>query len=494
MSKQKMNESLNNQIVTASKWSVLSEVVAKLVTPITSMILARLLTPEAFGVVATMSMIITFAEIFTDAGFQKYLIQHEFKDKADLFFTTNVAFWSNLVLSVLIWLIIILFREEIAILVGNPGLGDVVAVACVSIPIAAFSSIQMALFKRELNYKVLFKFRIVAVMMPIFVIIPLALLLKNYWALIIGDIIRSVIIAGFMTYYSEWKPQIVYSFNRLKEMLSFTVWSMIEAVSIWLASYVDIFLVGTLLSQYYLGLYKTATSTVGLILSLVTSATTPILFASLSRVQNDDTAFKDLFLKFQKVVGALVIPLGIGIYCYSDVVTAILLGNQWMEAAGLVGIWGLTSSVMIVLAHYSSEVYRAKGKPKLSVLAHWLHIIVLWPTVIIAIKYGFEVLYTARALVRLEGILVNMTLMYVVIKISPTMMIKNVFPSCLAGAVMLTVSFGLNLFVPDHIGWRLIQAIVSVAFYIIIIDLFPTEKALLHNFYIQTKQKILKKH
>lgn len=88
---------LNKQIATATKWSAITEIVAKLITPVSSMVLARLLTPEAFGVVATLTMIITFAEIFTDAGFQKYLIQHEFVDEEDRVQSTNVAFGSNLI-------------------------------------------------------------------------------------------------------------------------------------------------------------------------------------------------------------------------------------------------------------------------------------------------------------------------------------------------------------------------------------------------------------
>ena len=67
---------LNNQVVNATKWSSLTELAAKLVAPISTMVLARLLTPDAFGVLVTATMIISFAEIFTDAGFQKYLIQH----------------------------------------------------------------------------------------------------------------------------------------------------------------------------------------------------------------------------------------------------------------------------------------------------------------------------------------------------------------------------------------------------------------------------------
>ena len=61
----------NSKIAKATRWSAVTEVAAKLVAPVASMILARVLTPEAFGIVATLTMIITFAEIFTDAGFQK---------------------------------------------------------------------------------------------------------------------------------------------------------------------------------------------------------------------------------------------------------------------------------------------------------------------------------------------------------------------------------------------------------------------------------------
>ena len=428
-------ESFNNKIVTATKWSTITEVIAKLITPATSIILARLLTPEAFGVVATLTMVITFAEIFTDAGFQKYLIQHEFKDAIDLEQSTNVAFWSNLVLSLAIWLLIGIFSDPIALLVGNPGLGYVLTIACVSIPLAAFSSIQMALYKRSLDYKTLFKVRIVGVCVPLLVTVPLAFYLRDFWALIIGTIVSNMVNAILLTIYSRWKPRFYFSIMKLKEMFSFTSWSMIEAISIWLTSYVDVFIIGVYLNEHYLGLYKTSITVVGQIMGLITSATTPILFSALSRLQNDENAFRNLFFRFQKLLGMFIIPIGVGIFCFSDLITKLLLGNLWMEASEFIGLWGLTSALTIVLSHYSSEVYRAKGRPKLSVLAQVLHIVVLWPTVLIAVKYGFEVLYTARAIVRLELILINVIILYITIHISPLDMFKNVFVPCVCAFV-----------------------------------------------------------
>ena len=191
--------SLESKVVTATKWSALTEIASKLVSPISTMILARLLTPEAYGAVATTTIIISFAEMLTDAGFQKYIIQHDFTDDDDRDKSINVAFWSNLVMSLIIWGIIIAFRHPIARLVGSPGLETAIAVACAAIPIAAFSSIQSAIYKRNLNFRVPFIVRMIGLGLTFFVTIPLAFWLRNYWALIISSLIHGASAAIIFT-------------------------------------------------------------------------------------------------------------------------------------------------------------------------------------------------------------------------------------------------------------------------------------------------------
>ena len=61
-----MPEDLNKKVVRATKWSSFTEIAAKLVSPISTMVLARLLAPDAFGILVTATMVISFAEIFTD--------------------------------------------------------------------------------------------------------------------------------------------------------------------------------------------------------------------------------------------------------------------------------------------------------------------------------------------------------------------------------------------------------------------------------------------
>ena len=465
---------LNTKIVKATKWSSITEVVAKLITPITSIVLARLLTPEAFGVVATLTMVITFAEIFTDAGFQKYLIQHEFVDDIDKDQSTNVAFWSNLIMSLFIWLVIGIFDDPLAAMVGNPGLGHVLTIACVSIPLAAFSSIQMALYKRDLDFKTLFKVRIVGICIPLLVTVPLAFYLRSYWALVIGTIATNCANAVLLTVYSKWKPRFFYSFAMLKEMFSFSAWSVVEAISIWLTGYVDVFIIGVYLNEYYLGLYKTSITIVGQIMGLITAATAPILFSSLSRLQDDEENFKRMFFKFQRIVGMIVIPIGAGIYCFSDVL-ALVLGKQWLPASQFIGLWGMTSAITIVLSYYCSEVYRAKGRPRLSVLSQVLHLVALFPAVLIAAKYGFEVLYTARALIRFEGVLVNLLIMQFIIHISPWRMLMNIKYPLLASIVMSLVALSIRYIYPS-IVWQCFAILICIIVYFAILLIIPSER------------------
>ncbi|MGO4499664.1 lipopolysaccharide biosynthesis protein [Paenibacillus sp. 2RAB27] len=457
----------------ATKWSTLTQIAAKIVSPITNMVLARLLAPEAFGVVATVTMITSFADMFTDAGFQKYLVQHEFKDEEDKHKNANVAFLTNFAISILLWGLIILFSEQIAVLVGNPGLGNVIAVACIQLPLTAFSSIQMALYKRDFDFKTLFIVRMFSIFIPFVVTIPLALLGLGYWALITGTIFMQLSNAVILTIKSKWKPRWFYRMGILKEMFSFSIWSLFESISIWLTTWVDVFIISSMLSEYYLGIYKTSTTMVNALMALITASIVPILFSTLSRLQNNNELFNRTYFKMQRVVSIIVLPLGIGVFLYSDLATQILLGDQWGQASEIIGIWALTSSIMIVFGHFCSEVYRAKGRPKLSFLGQLLHLVVLVPTCLIGAKYGFWVFIYSRSWIRMQFVLVHFILMKVSIGIPVLKTIKNVFPSAISAAVMGLLGYLLQQ-INAGMLWDMLSIILCALFYFGVLFLFPS--------------------
>lgn len=478
---------LNNKVVNATKWSAFAEIIGKLVGPITTMVLARVLTPEAFGVVTTLTMIIAFAEIFTDAGFQRYIIQHEFKDEEDKDKSINVAFWSNLLMSLLLWGLIAVFAEPLAALVGNPGLGVVLIVACVSIPLEAFSSIQMAVFKRSLDFKSLFYRRLAATLIPLFVTIPLAFWLRSYWALVFGTISINLTNAIILTFQSPWKPRLYFSWFRLKEMLSFSIWSVFDAVLIWCTSYVEILFIANMLNSYYLGIYKTSMTTVGQFTSIVAAAVLPVIMPALARTQHDYIAMRQMILKMQKYLSILLLPLGVGIFLFSGLITQIMLGNQWSEAVPYIGIWALMEVITIVFSRFCSNIYPAIGKPKLSVIVQLLHLIVLIPAVYCAIGFGFSTLFFTRSFIRLQAVAVNLIFAYYCINLSPIKMLVNVFPEIFACLVMSLVAFALLELNTNYI-LQFVWILCCAISYFMVLMLFSNERAII----VSMKEKIIK--
>lgn len=158
---------------------------------------------------------------------------------------------------------------------------------------------------------------------------------------------------------------------------------------------------------------------------------------------------------------------------YSDLATRILLGSKWWEASGVIGIWALTSTLMIVFGHFCSEVYRAKGRPKLSVLVQLSHLVVLVPVCIISSKYGFWPLIYARAWIRMELVLVHFIIMKFVIGIAIGKTVRNVIPTGLSALLMGTFGYVLQQY-SKSLLWSFASIIICALFYFGVLYLFPS--------------------
>ncbi|MFF2018631.1 lipopolysaccharide biosynthesis protein [Paenibacillus sp. NPDC058177] len=462
---------LSLQIQNAIKWSTLTEVLSKLITPITNMILARIIAPEAFGIIATISMIISFADLVSDAGFQKYIIQHVFKDEKEKSNNVSVAFWTNLLLAFFLWGAIILFSNPLAGLLGSPNMGNVIAIACVQLPLMAFSSIPMALYKKNLDFKSLFQMRLLSIFIPLIITIPLALNGFSYWSIILGTIAIQVSNAVVIFIKTRWKPSLFFDFKLLKEMISFSVWSLFESISIWFTLWIDTLIISSALNMYYLGLYKTSLNMVNSLMAIITATVTTVLFSALSRLQNDNKSFNDMFYKAQKILAYITLPLGVIVFLFSDIATSILLGSKWIEASNIIGIWGLTSAFSIVFSNINSEVYRSKGKPKLSFIQQIIHLAFLVPTCLISLKFGFWTFVYARALIRFQAIIVGFFIMNYSMKFSTRSILNNTTKPLGFTLIMGILAMILKR-ISDSVIWSVFSIIICIIFYGFLIFLF----------------------
>lgn len=471
-----VQENINKKAGRAVKWSFLTSLIPKFVMPVINMVLARLLTPEAFGAVATINLVLTFAEVFTDAGFQKYIVQHEFENDEDLDKSTNVAFWTNTIVSLIFILVIVIARNPLASLVGSPGLGTALAISSLNILIVTFCSTQTAIHRRNMDFKKLFYPRMCTLFIPVFVTVPLAFFLRNYWALLIGTMVTNIVNAIVLAALSKWKPSLSFDLQSFKEMFSFSMWILVDAVLVWLTSYIGTFIVGRFLDSHHLGLYKTSISTVNSITSLFASSISPVMFSNLSRCQNDDALMKKTFFSYQRLVGTVLIPMGIGMFLYRELLLAIFLGKQWVEATEFLGIWGFISSITIIFANFSSTFYRSKGKPKLAMISQTILLCVLVPTLLISAQISFRALYLSRSLVTLFAILQSLVIMRVIFSVKIRETVANVFPIIVSSLVMSAVALGLQQLGNSFI-WQIVSVVICViVYFVFLVAVFPKSR------------------
>ena len=469
---------MDTKVVAAAKWSLVTEVLAKLITPVTNIILAHILAPTAFGILATIMMVISFAEMLADAGFQKFLVQYEFESEDEKQKNVSVAFISNIVLAIVLWLVIIIWRDELAILVGNEGLGFPLAIMGAMLPLGAFSSIQMAMYRRSFNFKFLLSIRMITIITPLFISIPMALAGFDYWSLIAGLLAAHLFTAIALCVRQEKLISIYFSSTVFRKMFSFSAWSLAEAFSIWLTAWVDTFIISHFLDAYYLGLYKMPTAIVTTVMAIATSSMAPVLFSALSRHQHNQVEFEKTFLTFQRYMALFLVPLGVGMFVYQDFIVEILLGPQWKLAGIVLGSWALSSSLVTAISYLISEAFRAKGMPNVSFLAQMAHLFVLIPVIYVCVQYDFTSFVYARSIVRVQMIAVLLYLLAIYVGMNAWLVIRNIKSYIIASAVVGTGSYVL-LHLHNSMIWTIFCICISLILYLVVLYLFPTERIIL---------------
>lgn len=464
----------------AVKWSFVAQLVNKLVSPLTQIVLAHILAPEAFGVVATITMVTTFSQTLADAGFQKYLIQHEFRDDAEKGLCSSVAFWSNLAIALAIWAAVALFREQIASFAGSPGAGGALAVACLSLPLNSFISVQTALCQRGFDFQLLFKVKLFAAFLMAAVAIPSALLGLDYWSLILGTLASDTCTAVLLMILYDWHPRMRYSFAALARMLSFSLWSLSEAVVLWAISWAGVFVIGSSMSAFYLGIYKNSVSITNNLLSVVESSVMPVFYSGISRMQSDEDELISFFYRSQRALALFLLPIACGVMLLSNLVVIVLLGTQWLEGETLISWIAITLSLRMLFCYMGNQTLRAVGKPGLITLICVVYLVFYVPFLYFCAGMPFEVFSVLVPCGYLPLIVIELVVLRSAVGLSPLTMFRGLAPIAL-NCVVPSIAIVLLLQLSDSIAVQIVCIPLFAFAYLITTMLLGSTRSLLRS-------------
>jgi PST family polysaccharide transporter len=409
-----MQDSLKNKVLSASKWSALGEGVSRALQPLSYVVLARLLGPTEYGTVAIAAIVISFSQIFSAGTFSKVLVQRQHADIAPY---ANVAFWCNLVVSGFCYLIIFLSADLLAVWFSVPESALVIRVQSLQILIVNFSTVQRTLLQRELDFKPIFKIRLLVALIPFLITIPLAWQGFSYWSLVIAVLASSIIEAIYFWIKISWKPQLQFSMEKMRSMWNFGIWIIAENLLTWAIVWIDSIIVGKWLTTLELGQMRSATALVSAAFGLTLSPILPILFSSFSKVQNDTARLLVIYKKTTEAISFVAIALTMFVVAFQDLIVVIVYGDKWGDIGYVISmLFMLNGFAWLVGAN--SELYRATNKPDINVKIAAIALVYYIPCFLVSIQYGFNEFLVTRLLVSIIAIPIHMYAVYRVINSS----------------------------------------------------------------------------
>ena len=379
-------------LIHALKWSFLSEIVSKAIQPAVFVVLARLLTPEDYGVMASAAMVISFSQIFWEAGMAKALIQYQ----GDRMAAANVAFWINIFLGLVVAGVLVAIAAPVAEhIFHDPRVSPVLRVMAFQIFLSALVSVHVALLKKDLRFKHLFWVRLATVALPGMASIPLAWQGYGYWSLVAGNIVGQLFQVGLLWRTSPWRPRAGFDQSVACHLGRFGSWVALSGLLSWFYGWADSLIVGMYLGTHDLGLYRTGNAFVLMIYGFLFGPLMPVLYSHLSGIQADRERVRQTLFKTIQILTLIAIPIAFLVYANSRFIADVVFGERWLGVELVIGVLALMHGYAWVVGA-NGEAYRAVGTPssetKIMAFSLAFYMIGYW----LSIQQGLEAFIWAR--------------------------------------------------------------------------------------------------
>jgi PST family polysaccharide transporter len=304
-----------------AKWSI------QLLSWATTLILARLLTPDDFGLVALAQVYIGLVALINEMGLGSAVVTFRDLSREHLAQINTVA----LLLGLCGFAVSCVMAVPLGIFFASPHLVPVLLAMSTSFVISSFKTVPMGLLQREFDFKTLALVEAGQAGILALSQATLAFMGLGYWSLVLGELLALALATAYVAsrrFPGFARPRIA----EMSRITTFTFHLLVTRVAWYMYSDADFIIVGKVLGQAALGVYKVAwilsTSPVQKVSELVTRVT-PSVF---SAVQKDMSALRRYVLRITEALSLAVFPLASGLCLVADDFVKVALGDQWLGA------------------------------------------------------------------------------------------------------------------------------------------------------------------
>lgn len=370
---------------------------------ITMILIARWIGPEDFGLIGMIAVFIAIGTSLTDSGMTNSLIRTKNPDQTDY----STVFFVNIIMSLLVYSIVYFAAPFLADFFGYEILTDMIRVYCIIFFLVAFSSVQLAILNKKMEFK-----KITIINLPstlVGVSVGLYLGYHGYgvwsviWMYLSTELLRNVLLWLF----SNWKPKIVFSKIKFKFHYSFGYKLLLSGLLDTSFKHIYNVLIGKYYSAQTLGFYERSKQFSEYPSAMLTRIISKVTYPMLSQIQDDHVRLENIYRKLIRVSFFIIAPLMLGAAAIAKPLFLIILGDQWLPAVLFFQI--LTLAMMLYPIHaFNLNILQVYGRTDLFLKLEIIKKCIITISVIIAFQFGVVALVWSNVFTSFAALGVNM--------------------------------------------------------------------------------------
>lgn len=328
------------RLARGSAWTLAGYAAAQLTRLVGNVLLARLLVPEAFGLMALVALLLQALQMFSDVGLAPAVVRDPRGEEPPFLRTV----WTVQILrGALLAAVGVALAPLFARLYGDPRLAGLAAVASLSLAVAGLQSTRLHTAKRRLELKRLAILEWVAQISGLLVILALAWLRRDIWALVWGALVSAavkVLLSHSMLPGAPdrlgWEPE------SARALLRFGRWIMLSSVLGFLAASMDRIVTGYLMTPAEFGLFVVAQGFAVLAFEAVMKLGDQVLMPTYAEMaRSDPDRLPERAARLRLALVALAWAVGLALSLAGPALVAVLYDQRYQPAGRILAVLAL---------------------------------------------------------------------------------------------------------------------------------------------------------
>lgn len=369
------------------KWTTLSTATTAVVGLLRLSILTRFLEKSDFGIVSIVMLVLGLTQTFSDLGFAAAIMHKQDLSRKEF----SSLYWIQLFIYTILFVLISVCSPLIARFYDTEALVVLLPITLLDLIFMGIGRLYGTLLQKNFQFKTIALRNIISAVLSLILAVVLAAFGAGVYSLIVSTLFHTLManVWNLIAGQRQVKLQFVVSIKENIPLIRIGIYQTGTQIVDYLASKIDVLLIGRFLNMEVLGVYSLAKELiiklVSLINTIAVTVTTPILAAT----QEDKKKLGATYCKSIHYLTLVTFPIVLVIIVLSKPLIILLYGARYIDAAGLIVI--LTAWIVEVCVHNPvGGLVSATGRTDLSFYYTLIRIVINTLAVFISVNISIS--------------------------------------------------------------------------------------------------------